>query len=58
MIEKAQQMTAWIISNVVSRKPGSANTISQSFCQTPFGIRSAGVGPNRNTRKLGYYNGN
>ena len=36
----------------------SANTILQSFCQTPFGIRSAGVGPNRNTRKLGYYNGN
>ena len=33
--------------------------VLQSFCQTPFGIRSAGVGPNRKTQKLvGYYDGN
>ena len=45
MIGKATQMKSWIIRNVVSRKPEVL-------------IRSAGVGPNRKTWKLGYYNGN
>ena len=46
MIGKAKQMKSWIIRNAVSRKPcRSANTILQSFSQTPFGICSAGVGP-------------
>ena len=48
MIEKAKQMTSWIIRNVVSRKPELL----------PFGTHSAGVGPSRKTRELGYYNGN
>ena len=57
MIGKATQMKSWIIRNVVSRKPEVPMPFYKA-CQTPFGIRSAGVGPNRKTQKLGYYNGN
>ena len=58
MIGKAKQMTFGLLGMLYLGNQKCYNTIIQSFCQTPFGIRSAGVGPNRKTRKLRYYNGN
>ena len=45
MIDKAKQMTSWIIRNVVSRKP-------EVLICSAGGIHRAGVGPNHKTQKL------
>ena len=52
LLEKQNKiMMSWIIRNVVSRKP-------EVLICCAGGMRSAGVGPNHKTRKMGYYNGN